>query len=203
MQGTRQFVGLIVSSAAQMGGMLRHCHYDIWPGQAGYGFKQKISQQGGKVQMPVKLEPKQGVPQGSLIEAVESSSAPRRGILKACAADAVASLWIRRRNSAARASGPGVWDKLSPALGAKEGFRRCRGMGVRRKRRGKGTQTVQTAVLVQPQSVLHAGQRRTQPAATSRWVRLGFVIWHGVSNRVQNGVVYGLSASSGRGWVSS
>lgn len=168
-----------------MGGMLRHCHYDIWPGQAGHGFKQKISQQGGKVQMPVKLEPKQGVPQGPLIETVESSSAPRRGILKACAADAVASLWIRRRNSAARASGPGVWDKLSPALGAKEGFRRCRGMGVRRKRRGKGTQTVQTAVLVQSQSVLHVGQRRTQPAATSRWVRLGFVIWHGVRNGVQ------------------
>ena len=157
MQGTRQFVGLIVPSAAQMGGRLRHCHYDIWTGQAGHGFKQKISQQGGKVEMPVKLEPKQGVPQGSLIEAVESSSAPRRGILKACAADAVASLWIRRRNPATRASGPGVWDKLSPALGAKEGFRRCRGKGVRRQRRGKGTQTVQTAVLVQSQSVLHVG----------------------------------------------
>ena len=179
MQGTRQFVGLIVSSAAQMGGMLRHCHSDIRTGQAGYGFKQKISQQGGKVQMPVKLEPKQGVPQGSLIEAVESSSAPRRGILKACAADAVASLWIRRRDSAARASGPGVWGEQVAALGAEEGDRRWRGKGVRRQRRGKGTQTVQTAVLVQPQSVLHAGQCRTQPAATYRWARLGIVMRHG------------------------
>lgn len=186
-----------------MGGMLRYCHYGIWPGQAGHGFKQKISQQGGKVQMPVKLEPKQGVPQGSLIEAVESSSAPRRGILKACAADAVASLWIRRRDSAARASGPGVWGEQGAALGAKEGFRRWRGMGVRRKRRGKGTQTVQTAVLVQPQCVLHTGQHRTQPVITSRWVRLGLVMWHGVNKGVQNGAVYGLSASSGRGWVSS
>ena len=151
-----------------MGGMLRYCHYGIWPGQAGHGFKQKISQQGGKVQMPVKFESQQGVPQGPLIDAVESRAAPRRGILKACAADAVASLWVRRRNAAARASGPGVWGEQGAALGAKEGFRRWRGMGVRRKRRGKGTQTVQTAVLVQPQSVLHAGQRRTQPAATSR-----------------------------------
>ena len=88
MQCPRQFVGLIVPPAAQMGGMLRHCHNDIWPGQATHGFKQKISQQGGKVQMPVKLEPQQGVPQHSLIETVESSAVPRRGILKACAAQA-------------------------------------------------------------------------------------------------------------------
>ncbi|MFT3957833.1 MAG: hypothetical protein QM665_01795 [Desulfovibrio sp.] len=60
-------MGLIVPPATQMGGVLRHCHYDIWPGQAAHGFKQKISQQGGKVQMPVKLEPQQGVPQGILV----------------------------------------------------------------------------------------------------------------------------------------
>ena len=135
--------------------------------------------------MPVKLEPQQGVPQGPLIEAVESSAAPRRWILKACAADAVACLWIRRRNSATRASGPGVWGEQVAALGAKEGFRRCRGMGVSRKRRGKGTQTVQTAVLVQPQCFLHAGHHRTQPATTCRCVRLGLVMWHGVMNGVQ------------------
>lgn len=94
MQCPRQLVGLIVSPAAQVGGMLWHCHNDIWPGQAVHGFKQKISQQGGKVQMPVKLEPQQGVPQGSLIEAVKSSTAPLWWILKAGTADAAASLWI-------------------------------------------------------------------------------------------------------------
>lgn len=202
MQGTRQFVGLIVSSAAQMGGMLRHCHYDIRTGQAGYGFKQKISQQGGKVEMPVKLEPKQGVPQGSLIEAVESSSAPRRGILKACAADAVASLWIRRRNSAARASGPGVWDKLSPALGAKEGFRRCRGMACAANAGEKGRRQCKQRSWFSPKAFC---MRPVQNPA-SRNVQLGasgdcHATW--VRNGVQNAAVYDLAASSGRGWVSS
>lgn len=183
--------------------MLWYCHNDIRPGQATHGFKQKISQQGGKVQMPVKFEPKQGVPQGTLIETVESRAAPRRGILKACAADAVASLWVRRRNAAARASGPGVLGEQGAASGAKEGFRRWRVLGVHRKNRGKGAQAVQAAVLVKPQCVLHAGQRRTDPAETCRRVRLGFVMHHGVNNGVQNGVGYGLFASSGRGWVSS
>ena len=134
--------------------------------------------------MPVKFESQQGVPQGPLIDAVESRAAPRRGILKACAADAVASLRIRRRNSATRASGPDVWGEEVAALRAKEGFRRWRGTGMGRKRRGKGTQTVQTAVLVQPQCVLHAVQDRTQPAATCRCVRL-MVMRHGVRKGVQ------------------
>ena len=183
--------------------MLRHCHNDICPGQAAHGFKQKISQQGGKVQMPVKLKPQQGVPQGSLIEAVKSSTAPLWWILKAGTADTAASLWIRRRNSATRASGPGVWGEQVAALRAKEGFRRWCGMGMGRNRRGKGTQTVQTAVLVQPQCVLHACQHRTQPATICRCVWLGLVMRYGVRNRVQNGAGYGFFTASGRGGVSS
>ena len=100
--------------------MLRYRNYDIWPGQTGHGFKQKISQQSGKIQMPVKFEPQQGVAQGLLVKAVVCRTAPRRWILQACAADGVARLWIARRNPATRASWASVWGKQGAALGTEE-----------------------------------------------------------------------------------
>ena len=132
--------------------------------------------------MPVKLEAQQGVAQGVLIQAVEGHSAPRRGILQACAAYHITFLGIGGWQPAAGATRPGVRGEQDGAAGAELAVcervrKRSKGSVVRNicgsiyaggspvlrnsMRSGCGRerpQTVHTAVLRQPQAVLPAGQ---------------------------------------------
>ena len=132
--------------------------------------------------MAVKLEAQQGVAQGVLIQTVEGHTAPRRGILQACAAYHVAFMGMGWRQPAAGAARPGVrgeqggaaraeltvCDRVKTSCRGYAGRNICRntyegGSLVLRNTMCSGcgrerAQAVHTAVLRQTQAVLPAGQ---------------------------------------------
>ena len=176
VQGFCQFMRLIVASVPQVVGVLGHGGYHVWPGQAGHGFKHKPTQQRGEVQVPIKLEAQQNVPQGVLIKTVKGHGAPGRGILQAGTAHHVALVGVGGRQPAAGAARPVVGGEQGGATGAERGVSEsvCEKKGARvrgvlsalcwqwRQHGRKGAQAVHATVLRQPQPVLPAGQASGQ-----------------------------------------
>ena len=145
--------------------------------------------------MPVKFEAKQGMAQNALIQAVKRGPAPRRGILKACTANAVARLRAGWRDTAARAFGAGVGGKQGAAQRTEKGCRRWRSRGVRRESRRKGLHAVDAALLGQAQQMLQACQCTTQPAHARRFEKPKKTVLHGLRIDAD----YGLEVLLGNG----
>ena len=145
--------------------------------------------------MAVKFEAQQGMAQNALIQAVKRGPAPRRGILKACTANAVARLRAGWRDTAARAFGAGVGGKQGAAQRTEKGCRRWRSRGVRRESRRKGLHAVDAALLGQAQQVLQVRQCTTQPAHARRVEKPKKTVLHGLRIDAD----YGLEVLLGNG----